>query len=475
MKRFVVFLMLIVLVCFKIGGQTYKDMLVSRAEAGDLNSQKYLAKAYLNGSGAYHKNVAESFKWINKAASQGDAESQYVLYNYYMQGIGCEKSFRLDILMDAAMQKYPKAMVEAGKILSQLTGKEKDGQSLLIDAYKSGENSALPLIASNYIRFNDYSNGVAYYTKATQLCSGIDRSFAYQGLSYCYINGFLGEKNLKKAHEMIDLAIKESPDEACFYEFKGMLYLSEGDMKNASKMWNKTVEASFVYAQESTSELARAMNHSIDYGIPISSEANSHTYAIVIANEHYKRVPDVPYAINDGNIFRKYLISTLGVPEQNIEYIEDGSLNDIKYALSTISQRCNAFKDQNSVIIYYAGHGVPDEKTSEAYMLPIDGFGTDPSSGMNLDDFYETLSTIPAKSIIVLLDACFSGAKRDGGMLLATRGITIKPKVNIPDGKLIVISATSSEETAFPIEEQKHGLFRVTCKTLCLKKANSML
>lgn len=36
-------------------------------------------------------------------------------------------------------------------------------------------------------------------------------------------------------------------------------------------MWNKTVDTSLVYAQESTSELARVMNHSIDYGIPIAS------------------------------------------------------------------------------------------------------------------------------------------------------------------------------------------------------------
>lgn len=434
-------------------------MLVNRAESGDLDSQKYLAKAYLNGIGAYRKNVNESFKWISKAAEQGDAESQFILYTYYQQGIGCDKSFRLDILMDAAMQRYPKAMGEAGRILSQLNGKEEDGQKLLIEAYKEGEYSVLPLIATNYITFGDYSNGLSYFTKATQLCSGIDKAIAYQGLSYCYRDGIGVTKSMQKAHEMIDNAIKEYPNEASFYEDKGILYLHEGNIKNASKMWNKTVDTSLAYAEESTSELARAMNQSIDYGIPISPNVNSNTFAIVIANEHYKRVPDVPYAINDGKVFQKYLISTFGIPETNIELIEDGSLNDIKYALNNVAQKCNAFKNQNSIIIYYAGHGIPDEKTSEAYLLPVDGFGMDPSSGMNLDELYANLSLISAKSIIVVIDACFSGAKRDGGMLLATRGITIKPKISIPDGNLIVLSATSNEETAFPIDVQKHGLF----------------
>lgn len=156
------------------------------------------------------------------------------------------------------------------------------------------------------------------------------------------------------------------------------------------------------------------------------------------------------------------MISAFGIPEDNIEYLEDASLNDMKYALANIAQRCSAFRDQVSVIVYYAGHGVPDDKTAEAFLLPVDGFGTDPSSGLNLDDFYASLSKMPAKSVIVLLDACFSGAKRDGGMLMSTRGITIKPKMQVPDGKLIVLSATSNDETAFPIEQQKHGLFTYT-------------
>lgn len=201
----------------------------------------------------------------------------------------------------------------------------------------------------------------------------------------------------------------------------------------------------------------------IDINIPVGiNDPLKSTIAIIIANENYKRVPKVPHALNDGIIFRKYLTLTFGIPEENIEYLEDASLNDIKYALNKVSLKCETSKDQISLIIYYAGHGVPDDKTNEAYLLPIDGFGTDPKSGLNMEDFYESLSGMPAKSVIVLLDACFSGAKRDGGMLMATRGITIKPNMKVPDGKLIVLSATSEDPTAFPIEDQKHGLFTYT-------------
>lgn len=443
-------------------GENYKDMIISRAESGDVNSQKYLARAYLEGIGTYPKNVFESFKWISKAADQGDAEALFILYNYYALGIGCDKNFRLDLLIESANKHYPKALGEAGRLLSQLSGKEEEGHELLMKAYSSGVNSVLPLIAVHYMRKGDYSSGIAYFTKATEQCSGFDQAQAYRGLSFTYSQGYGVPKNLKKAHEFIDKAINIYPYEAGFYEDKGLLYLAEGNMSEATKMWNKTIDTSLTYAQESTSELAKAMNHSVDYGIPVTSTKQNNTYAIVIANENYKRVPNVPYAHNDGRVFCKYLVSSFGIPEENIEYLEDASLNDIKYALSNVSQRCNAFRDQLTIIVYYAGHGVSDEKTAEAFLLPVDGFGTDPSSGLNLDDFYSTLTEMPVKSIIVLLDACFSGAKRDGGMLMATRGITIKPKIQVPDGKLIVLSATSNDETAFPIEQQQHGLFTYT-------------
>jgi hypothetical protein len=59
----------------------------------------------------------------------------------------------------------------------------------------------------------------------------------------------------------------------------------------------------------------------------------------------------------------------------------------------------------------------------------------------------------------MILDACFSGSRRDGGMLMSTRGITIKPKAPKLSGNIIVFSATSDDETAFPIENEQHGLF----------------
>lgn len=59
----------------------------------------------------------------------------------------------------------------------------------------------------------------------------------------------------------------------------------------------------------------------------------------------------------------------------------------------------------------------------------------------------------------MFLDACFSGAKREGDMLASARGVAIKVKETQPKGNMVVFSAAQNDETAYPYKEQKHGLF----------------
>ena len=59
----------------------------------------------------------------------------------------------------------------------------------------------------------------------------------------------------------------------------------------------------------------------------------------------------------------------------------------------------------------------------------------------------------------MLLDACFSGANRDGEMLASARGVAIKAKQNVPQGNLVVLSAAQGDETAYPYKEKGHGMF----------------
>lgn len=457
-----------------------RQALISQAEKGDLETIKYLAESYLKGTGSFSKDLQEGFKWMKRGAELGDGESQFNLSNLYLNGEGTtpdeklgwfwlEKSaksmYPSGVFKFAMFNHYDKNFEEAYKWFKianeRFNFAETDYYLGVYHFLELGGTKLSDVIESKVQNFKKAEEYLRRCCKNEKDIDGEAHSILFDLYSMALQNKGLDEEEFSRLEFVVNDGLQHFPNHMHLLFQKGELYLNMGEINKAKEVWEEIKKRDFD-ADKSESVLAAAFGENIDYLIPKTTILSPNTCAIIIANENYKRVPIVPHAINDGKIFNKYVNKTLGIPEENIEYLEDASLNDIKYAISNVAQRCKAFKDQINVIVYYAGHGVPDDKTNEAYLLPIDGFGTDPSSGLNLDEFYATLSAMPAKSIVVLLDACFSGAKRDGGMLMATRGITIKPKTHVPDGKLIVLSATSNDETAFPIEKQKHGLFTYT-------------
>lgn len=202
-----------------------------------------------------------------------------------------------------------------------------------------------------------------------------------------------------------------------------------------------------------------AAESDVDLEIPKYSKVNENLFAFIIANENYPDAP-VPFALNDGRAFRKYCETALGVPAANITMLEDATYGSIIGAVEKLKKVADAYDGEASVMVYYAGHGFPDEKQQSAYLLPIDGNGSDiTATGFSLAEFYKVLGTIKLKSAVVFLDACFSGTKREDEMLAESRGVSIKVKEEKPGGNLVVFTASQGDETAHQMEENRHGLF----------------
>lgn len=214
-----------------------------------------------------------------------------------------------------------------------------------------------------------------------------------------------------------------------------------------------------VQRQDHEVEIKRAsLVSAVDENIPISNKKNTNTFVVIIANENYQSVASVPFALNDGNIFREYCLKTLGIPEKQIKYIPDATGNQIKAQINWLQTLAEVFTDPH-IIFYYAGHGIPDESSRTAYLLPVDGIGTDVSTGYKLDDLYAVLGKMPAENVTVFMDACFSGSKREQGMLASARGVAIKARSGMPQGNMVVFSAAQGDETAYPNNEERHGMF----------------
>ena len=203
----------------------------------------------------------------------------------------------------------------------------------------------------------------------------------------------------------------------------------------------------------------------VDLDIPKTNKIHPNRYALVIGNEDYKSYQmdlssevNVDYAVSDSKIFKEYALATLGIPSNNVFHLVNATAGQMKQALAKMNKIAEKSSGTADIFFYYAGHGLPDEVTKDAYLIPVDVSGTNIDYGVKVNDVYKQLTQYPSKRVTVFFDACFSGGARNQG-LLATRGVKIKPKEEVLKGKLIVFSASSGEQSSLAYNDQGHGMF----------------
>ncbi|MBQ9356745.1 MAG: caspase family protein, partial [Prevotella sp.] len=202
-----------------------------------------------------------------------------------------------------------------------------------------------------------------------------------------------------------------------------------------------------------------AIDNTIDQNIPTNATNNKQTFAVIIGNESYTQVAPVPYANNDARIFAKYCKKTLGISAQNVRVYENATYGTMLSAIADVKKIAEAYNGGINVIFYYAGHGVPNESTKDAFLLPVDADGQQTEVCYPVSRLYKQLGSLGAKNVVVFMDACFSGSLRGDGMLASARGVKLRAKADAPQGNMVVFSAAQGDETAYPYKEKGHGMF----------------
>lgn len=191
------------------------------------------------------------------------------------------------------------------------------------------------------------------------------------------------------------------------------------------------------------------------------AKANKNAYAIVIGIEQYRqKLPAADYAVHDAQTVTEYLTKVMGYPEENVVTLtnDKATRNDFeKYFGKWLS---NNVEKGGSVFIYYSGHGAPNPKTGDAYLVPYDG---DPTfineTGYSLKRLYEQLGKLEAKEIVVALDSCFSGGGGRSVIAKGARPLVMNMKTEAIPPKVAVLSAASGEQISSTYDEKGHGLF----------------
>lgn len=327
------------------------------------------------------------------------------------------------------------------------------------------------------------------YDKAISIMNDLIKNSTTKSADYYYKRACAYEKKGNYLYAAIDCgtALEYSPNNKEYFLLRGKCKQKLNDPTYISDFRNAGSEG-LALLNENKSTVQNTIAHTtspkkrtpsdVDINIPTINSKNENTFVLIFSNENYMEegISNVEYAINDGKIFREYCLKTLGIPDQNIHIRENATKNQIRSELKWAKSLSDVYGKEGQLIFYYTGHGMPDDKTKRAFLLPADGMANDPESGYALSQLYEELGELNFNASIVLLDACFSGTKRNGEMLTAAKGVAIKPTHEELTGNVAVLSATEGDDTAYPDDENGHGLFTYfVLKKLQDTKGNSTL
>ena len=452
-----------------------------------------LGTLYSEGIGC-DKNDILAFKYTKKAADLNYFPAQYVIGIFYHIGIGVEQNDEIayKYFKIAADNGFPPACFELGKMFMNgwgISKNQNEGFRYYKQGAQLGETNSMCALSQCYAYGNGSNIDLKKAIEWAEKAAGFGASGGYASLAdiYCsskvLFNPSKAIENIDKAIEILQSSNTEFYSEdvnsvmLSYLDIKGKALLRDGKEQDARTIAQEIATINPQYFNDIDNELmdffwgknnpessdvsliSEYTSSDVDVNIPICQSNNSKTFAIIIGNEKYSDIQNVDFANHDATIFAEYCKSTLGLPVENIKLFLDATYGKMLTAVEYIKDVADVYSGGINIIFYYAGHGIPNEKTKEPLLLPTDNNGRNTSLTLPMTTLIQELSSTNANRIILFLDACFSGSNRGEGMLQASRGINIKPQPEEPKGNMIIFSATNADETAHPYYDKSHGLF----------------
>lgn len=170
------------------------------------------------------------------------------------------------------------------------------------------------------------------------------------------------------------------------------------------------------------------------FGISSGTASAESRFALVIGNSDYRDVVALPNPAKDANAMDKFLRKAGFdvTPANNL------TQSEMRKALRAFADKVSNAGSDAVALVYYAGHGVQID--GENFLIPVDARikreGDVAVAAVRLVDVMNILSAVPAKTRIVILDACrnnpFAAIDKTIG-----RGLAI---VDAPRGSIVSYS-----------------------------------
>ena len=199
---------------------------------------------------------------------------------------------------------------------------------------------------------------------------------------------------------------------------------------------------------------------------PPALAAGDGLMVVIIGNRNYTApIPLVDYAHNDAVSMKRFFVEGLGLPKANVIFLKDATLGGMLALFGgpfapggDLSSRVKPGK--TDVVVYFSGHGFPKARSKDdVLLLPRDAHPYNPEvNSYPLSALEGSLGALGARSVTLLVDACFSGNSA-GGSVTPTSGPGIEVELSDPARNVTRLTATRGRQLAYWDKASRHGFF----------------
>ena len=157
-------------------------------------------------------------------------------------------------------------------------------------------------------------------------------------------------------------------------------------------------------------------------------------YGLIIAVNNYqdKNLESLERPVNDAETLYKTLISKYTFDPVNIKFLRNAQRQDIINALDELTRKVTP---KDNLLIFYAGHGIWNDKSNVGYWLPSDASLDSRDKWFPNSTLVDYLSEIRSKHTLLIADACFGGSIFKSRTAMLERRETVQELYNLTSRK----------------------------------------
>ncbi len=158
-------------------------------------------------------------------------------------------------------------------------------------------------------------------------------------------------------------------------------------------------------ADDGTRDISPTARTPTSGALPVQGEY----WALIIGIDLYAHAPKLQTAVSDAAGVRDVLIERYGFRRERIVELlnEQATRTNIEQELYQMGQKVGR---EDSVFIYYAGHGLYDEEGNLGWWIPVEGQPKNPGTFITNASIRDYIKGMRARHVYLVADSCFSGS-----------------------------------------------------------------